>query len=331
MQNKKQKTENTNFRVVVVGAAGGIGQPISLLLKQSLPQGSTLVLYDVVNILKGVAVDLSHIPSDVSLEYYVGDMKNPANEQIDLALKGAHLVVVPAGVPRKPGMTRDDLFKINAGIIEGIATAIAKNCPEALIAIITNPVNSVVPIVGEVLKNKGVFNPHKLFGVSTLDIVRAQQFIGELSGKHPTEIKVDVIGGHSAETMLTVLSKVPGVTFTDTQQKEMTKKIADAGTVVVEAKEGQGSATLSMAYAGARFVNSLIRGLKGENVRECCYIHVEGMDVPYFGRVVHLGPNGIKDIEPLPELNEFEKNKLNELIPILKKNIETGVSFVTKK
>jgi len=320
MQNKKQKTENTNFRVVVLGAAGGIGQPISLLLKQSLPQGSTLVLYDVVPILKGVAVDLSPIPSDVTLEYYVGDMKNPANEQIDLALKGAHLVVVPAGVPRKPGMTRDDLFKINAGIIEGIANAIAKNCQDALIAIITNPVNSVVPIVGEVLKNKGVFNPNKLFGVSTLDIVRAQQFIGELSGKHPTEIKVDVIGGHSAETMLTVLSKVPGVSFTESQQKEMTQKIADAGTVVVEAKDGQGSATLSMAYAGARFVNALIRGLKGESdVRECCYVHVDGMEVPYFGRVVHLGPQGIKSIEPLPELNEFEKNKLVELIPILKK------------
>jgi len=213
-----------NFRVVVIGAGGGIGQPLSLLLKQSLPQGSTLVLYDVVPILKGVAVDLSHIPSDVKLEYYIGDMKNPANEQIDLALKGAHIVVVPAGVPQKPGMTRDDLFKINAGIIEGISNAIAKNCKDALIAIITNPVNSCVPIVGEVLKNKGVFNPKKLFGVTTLDIVRAQQFIGEIFGKNPSNVKVDVIGGHSAKTMLTVLSKVDGIAFSESQQKELTQK-----------------------------------------------------------------------------------------------------------
>lgn len=67
------------------------------------------------------------------------------------ALKCADVVVIPAGVPRKPGMTRDDLFNTNASIVRDIAKVIADVCPNALVAIITNPVNSCVPIAAEVL------------------------------------------------------------------------------------------------------------------------------------------------------------------------------------
>jgi malate dehydrogenase len=167
-----------------------------------------LALYDVVPIIKGVAVDISHIPTAVKVEHYLGDMKNPANEAVDQALKGADVVVIPAGVPRKPGMTRDDLFNVNAGIVKGLIAACAKNCPNACIAIITNPVNSTVPIAAEVLKSAGCYNPKKLFGVSTLDVIRAQTFIGELKNVDPSRVKIDVIGGHSAETMIPLFSQV---------------------------------------------------------------------------------------------------------------------------
>lgn len=66
-------------------------------------------------------------------------------------LAGADVVVIPAGVPRKPGMTRDDLFNTNASIVRDLAKNIAQNAPKAILAIITNPVNSMVPIASEVL------------------------------------------------------------------------------------------------------------------------------------------------------------------------------------
>lgn len=68
-------------------------------------------------------------------------------------MSGADVVVIPAGVPRKPGMTRDDLFNVNASIVRDLAACIAKNAPKAIVAIITNPVNSMVPIASEVLKS----------------------------------------------------------------------------------------------------------------------------------------------------------------------------------
>jgi malate dehydrogenase len=79
-------------------------------------------------------------------------------------------------------MTRDDLFKINAGIVKGLCTAIAEHCPGALVNMISNPVNSTVPIAAEVFKQHGTYDPRKLFGVTTLDVVRARTFYSSLKG-----------------------------------------------------------------------------------------------------------------------------------------------------
>ncbi|KAJ3527982.1 hypothetical protein NM688_g8054 [Phlebia brevispora] len=183
-------------KAVVLGAAGGIGQPLSLLLKAN-PLVTELGLYDIVN-TPGVAADLSHISTPAKVEGYL-----PPDDGLKKALTGADVVVIPAGVPRKPGMTRDDLFKINAGIVRDLATGIATHAPKAFVLVISNPVNSTVPIVAEVFKKHGVFDPKRLFGVTTLDVVRASTFVAEILGdltKAPS-IVVPVVGGHSGVTV----------------------------------------------------------------------------------------------------------------------------------
>jgi len=319
------------MKVTVIGAAGGIGQPLSLLLKAQLPPGSILALYDVINTI-GVGVDLSHVSTAVKCEYYLGDIKNADNvEEMIKAVKGADVVVIPAGMPRKPGMTRDDLFKVNAGIVKGIITQIGLHAPKALIGIITNPVNSTIPVAAEILKKLGVYDPKRLFGISTLDICRAQTFIGELKGKDPQTVDVRVVGGHSPETMLTLLSQVKGVSFSEEEIKAMTTKVAEAGTVVVNAKDGQGSATLSMAFAGAKFTLSLVNAFLGQKgIIECAYIPVDNLPAPYFAVPIELGKNGVEKVLDIGKLSEFEETKFKELVPVLQKNIQTGVDFINQ-
>lgn len=105
-------------------------------------------------------------------------------------------------------MTRDDLFKVNAGIVQTLINGIVKFCPKAIILIISNPVNSTVPIAAEVLQNAGVFNPRHLFGVTTLDVVRAETFVQEYSGERdPSKAKIPVVGGHSGETIVPLFSQ----------------------------------------------------------------------------------------------------------------------------
>jgi len=319
------------MKVTVCGAAGGIGQPLSLLLKMQLPAGSVLSLYDVIN-SPGVGEDISHINTPVTVETYLGDMKNPDNAEVDKALKGADIVVIPAGVPRKPGMTRDDLFKVNAGIVRDLINGVVRNCPKAIIAIITNPVNSVVPAAAEILKKHNCYDRKRLLGISLLDIVRAQTFIGQLKSLDPSKVKVNVVGGHSAETMLPLLSQVHGVKFTADEEKKLNERIREAGTAVVNAKAGAGSATLSMAYAAARFTNSIVRGLQGESgVQECAFVQVDNMETAYYGVPIELGKEGIAKILPVGDMNAYEKEQYTTLVPLLKQNIETGVAFATSQ
>ncbi|KAL9023869.1 MAG: hypothetical protein Q9196_006918, partial [Gyalolechia fulgens] len=108
----------------------------------------------------------------------------------------------------KPGMTRDDLFNINAGIVRDLITGVAETCPKAFILVISNPVNSTVPIAAEVMKKAGVFDPKRLFGVTTLDVVRAETFVQDITGeKDPSKTVIPVIGGHSGETIVPLFSQ----------------------------------------------------------------------------------------------------------------------------
>ena len=104
-------------------------------------------------------------------------------------------------------MSRDDLFKINAGIVRDLVKGIAEHSPKAFILVISNPVNSTVPIAAEVLKQAGVFDPKRLFGVTTLDVVRAETFVQDITGeKDPSKTVIPVIGGHSGGTIVPLFS-----------------------------------------------------------------------------------------------------------------------------
>ena len=127
-------TSSSEAKVAVLGAAGGIGQPLALLCKLS-PEVTELSCYDIVG-TPGVAADLSHIPSKSST---TGSLPSPvswpltSNGGLKEALTGADVVVIPAGVPRKPGMTRDDLFNTNASIVKTLVEGCAEFCPDAMI------------------------------------------------------------------------------------------------------------------------------------------------------------------------------------------------------
>ncbi|CAN7949092.1 unnamed protein product [Ixodes pacificus] len=242
------------------------------------------------------------------------------------------IVVIPAGVPRKPGMTRDDLFNTNASIVRDLADACAQACPKAFLCIISNPVNSTVPIASEVFKKRGVYDPNRIFGVTSLDIVRANAFVAEAKGLDPATVNVPVVGGHSGVTIVPLLSQAtPSVSFPQPELEALTKRIQEAGTEVVQAKAGAGSATLSMAFAGARFVFSLISALQGkEGVVECAFVKSTETEATYFSTPLLLGKNGLAKNLGLGKLSPYESELVKTALPELKNNIKKGEDFSKK-
>merc|ERR1711865_559836 len=261
----------------------------------------------------GVAADLSHIntPAKVtghgmSLTEFKGDGdgNGKVDDQtafqaaaFDAALQGCDVVVIPAGVPRKPGMTRQDLFEVNASLNKSFAQAVAKNCPKALVAIISNT------------------------------------FVAEAAGIDVNEMSVPVVGGHAGASILPLLSRsTPECKskLSDEQVAALTHRIQNGGTEVVVAKAGAGSATLSMAKAGADFAISLVRALQGEKgIVQCAYVESEEVEgCQWFATEIELGANGMEKNLGLGEIDEFEKAKLAEAITELIPSITEGVDFV---
>ena len=170
-------------------------------------------------------------------------------------------------------MTRDDLFAINAGIVRDLRLRAADACPNAILNIISNPVNSTVPIAAEVLRRKGRYDPRRLMGVTHLDVMRARTFVSEAKGLDPLAVDVPVVGGHAGVTILPLLSQMrPSVRLTDDEAARLTRRVQNGGTEVVEAKAGAGSATLSMAAGRGASASACLRAMAGERGVECAYV-----------------------------------------------------------
>lgn len=107
--------------------------------------------------------------------------------------------------------TRNDLLEVNASIVGPLIECCSRVCPGALIMMVSNPINALVPFAAEILRKHNAFDSRRLFGVTTLDIVRAETFLNEKLGislKHGKGAQVDVIGAHSAQTMVPLFSQV---------------------------------------------------------------------------------------------------------------------------
>jgi malate dehydrogenase len=254
-----------------------------------------------------------------------------SNAGLGEALTGADIVVIPAGVPRKPGMTRDDLFNTNASIVKSLVEGCAEFCPNAVLAIISNPVNSTVPIAAEVLKKAGVYDKTKLCGVTTLDVCRANTFVANSIGVDPKDVNVTVIGGHAGITILPLFSQVSGMNVSDEELDALTVRTQFGGDEVVQAKAGAGSATLSMAYAGFVFTENVLKAMKGdEGIVQCAYVESDLTDATYFASPCKFGKNGVEEVQGFGKLSAYEQEWFDKMLPDLKKQIQKGEDFVNK-
>lgn len=287
------------------------------------PLVSRLSLYDIVR-TPGVAVDLSHIDRTCKVEGYNGQ------DNLLKVLDGSDVVIIPAGVPRKPGMTRDDLFNTNAGIAMNLAKACATACPKACILVICNPVNSTVPIFSETFKKMGVHDPRKIMGVTELDSVRARKFISEALGMCPKECNIPVIGGHAGTTIIPLLSQLPDNKIEKLDVTAVTKRIQFGGDEVVVAKAGMGSATLSMAYAGSVFADAVLQGLSGKRgIIMPAYVEQNVHGCQFFASQCEMGREGIEKILPIPtNITAREEAAINAAVPVIQAQISKGLKYV---
>lgn len=206
-------------------------------------------------------------------------------------------------------------------------------CPEAKVLLITNPINSILPLFTEVYSRRGIDAGNRLFGITLLDSIRASTFIAASLHVSPRLIHIPVVGGHAGTTIIPLLSQLPLGMLRLLDIPDITKRIQFAGDEVVLAKEGTGSATLAMAYAASEFTTAVLRAMNGEeNIVEPAFVQQEVENCHYFSSLVRLGKNGIKEVIPLPSnMSFFEKEAIEKALPVLRKQAQKGIDFVARE
>ena len=314
-------------KIALIGA-GNIGGTLALLA--GLKDLGDVVLFDIAKgIPQGKALDLAQTGP---VEGYDGAMGGAGGMA---AIKNSDVVIVTAGVPRKPGMSRDDLIGINAGVISSIAGGIKKYCPKAFVIVVTNPLDAMV----WVMREKSGLPHNKVVGMAgVLDSARFRHFLADEFNVSVEDVTAFVLGGHG-DTMVPLVrySTVAGIPLPDLIKMGWTTK-ARLDAIVERTRNGgaeivgllkTGSAFYAPAAAAIAMAESYLKDKK--RVLPCAaWLSGEyGVRGMYVGVPVVIGAKGVERVVKI-NLSTREKAMFDRSVSAVRELIKASKRILAK-
>ncbi len=298
-------------KISLIGS-GQIGGTMALIAAQR--QLGRVFLFDLVSgTAKGKSLDIMQAGASIGCDYFV----TGSSDYKDLV--DSDVVIVTAGVPRKPGMSRDDLLKINADIIKSVGQGVKKYCPNAFVIIVTNPLDAMVGL----FQRETQMPANKVVGMAgILDSARFKHFLAIEFGVSVNCVNACVLGGHG-DTMVPVVkySTINGVPVLDMVKQgfssiekinEIVKRTANGGGEIVNLL-GNGSAFYAPAFSAIQMAESYLFDLK-KMLPIAAKLNGEyGINDLYIGVPAIIGQNGVEKIIEL-DLSDEEKSMLNKSV-----------------
>jgi len=292
------------MKVTVVGA-GNVGATVANVVAEKGIVSEVVLLDIKEGLAEGKALD---IWQTAPINYYDSRVIGSTNDYSKTA--DSDVVVITSGLPRKPGMSRDDLISINAGIVKTVTENVVKFSPKAKIIIVSNPLD-VMTYCASLAANKSKNEVIGMAGI--LDTARYRAFLAEALDVNPKDIQAILLGGHG-DTMVPLprYTTVAGIPVTELIEEDKLNAIIE------RAKVGGGelvkllgtSAWYAPGSAAAQMVEAIILDQK-RIFPVCAYLNGEyGLKDIYLGVPAKLGKNGVEKIIEL-DLNEEEKALLN--------------------
>jgi malate dehydrogenase len=291
-------------KITVIGA-GNVGSTCANVIAHK-DLADEVVLLDVKEgLAEGKALDIWQTSS---INHFNTRVVGSTNDY--LKTKGSGIIVITSGLPRKPGMSRDDLIKTNANIVKEVTEKAIKYSPDAIIIVVSNPLD-VMTYAAYLTANK---DPHKVFGMAgILDTGRYKAFLANALGVSPSDIHAMLLGGHG-DTMVPLprYTSVSGIPVTELLGKEEIDKIVD------RTRKGGGELVSLMGtsawYAPGAAVSQMVEAIVDNQKRifpVCAYLNGEyGLKDLYLGVPVKLGKGGVEEIIEI-SLDADEKKLLS--------------------
>ena len=302
-------------KIALIGA-GNIGGTLAIL--SAIEKLGDVVLFDIAaNMAKGKALDLCQFTPVAGIDSNLSGTDDYAD------IKDADVVIITAGMPRKPGMSRDDLLSINAKIIGSVADGIKTYAPDAFVICITNPLDVMVGL----LQQKSKLPENKVVGMAgVLDSARFRYFLAEEFNVSVEDVNAFVLGGHG-DTMVPLVrySTIAGIPINDmlkmgysSKEKidQIVQRTRDGGAEIVKLL-GNGSAFYAPAVSAIEMAKSYLH-----NSRRLlpCAAHVNGkygLDGLYVGVPVIIGSNGVEEVIEV-ELSKDEQTMFDHSVDAVK-------------
>jgi malate dehydrogenase len=305
----------TRKKIALIGA-GQIGGTMALLCGQrSL---GDVVLVDIMEgVAKGKALDLQQTRGILRF-----DVEIRGGGTADYAIiGGADVCIVTAGVPRKPGMSRDDLLKVNLDAITKVAQGIKQHAPNAFVIVVTNPLDSMVYAMWKITG----FPKSKVVGMAgVLDTARFQYFVAEAAGCSPQDVTGVVLGGHGDDMVpVTRYCSVSGVPLAKVLDKARIDAIVERtrkGGGEIVALLGTGSAFYAPAASAVAMAESYLRDQK-RTLPCSAYLDGQyGISGLFVGVPVVVGAGGVEKVVEL-ELTDDEKGMLAKSVESVRRSV----------
>ena len=284
-------------RVTIIGA-GQVGATVAHLV--ALKNLADVTLIDVVDgLAKGKALDLAQ---SASIEGFSVSVRGTTDYA---AMAGSRIVVVTAGLPRKPGMSREDLLVANANIVGPIAERIAREAPQAVLLIVTNPLDVMVALA---LQRSG-FPRQRVMGMAgVLDSARLRAFVGERLKIPPADVQAMVLGSHGdlmvpLPGLITARGQSVAGRLPSAELQPLLQRTKDGGAEIISLLK-QGSAFYAPASSVVQMIRAILSDSK-EVLPVCAWLQGEyGLRDVCIGVPAQLGANGIEKIVELPLTSE---------------------------
>ncbi len=269
-----------------------LGDVILVDIAEGIPQGKALDIYE-------------------SLPVERASFKVVGTNSYDLT-KDSDIVIITAGIPRKPGMSRDDLLKTNAGIVKSVTEQVSKTSPNAILIIVSNPLDAMCFVA----KQASGFPAHRVMGMAgVLDTARYRTFLAMEIGCSSDDIQALLLGGHG-DTMvpLTRYTTVQGIPVADLvpadRLNQIVQRAKDGGIEIVNFLK-TGSAYYAPAASAVEMAEAILKDQR--KIRPvCAYLNGEyGYKDVYLGVPVILGGNGIEKVLEI-KLSTDEKAMLDK-------------------
>ena len=285
--------------------AGQIGGTLAMLC--GMRNLGDVVLFDVVEGMpQGKALDLSHLAPVFGLDFKITGTNNIAD------IAGADVCIVTSGLPRKPGMSRDDLVKTNAEIVRNVAKGIRENAPEAFVIVVTNPLDAMVYL----MQKETGFAANRVVGMAgVLDTARYQAFLADELNVSVASVSAFVLGGQGDDMVpvrsFTTCNGVPvGNLIKADRLDAIEKRVRGAGGEVVALLKN-GSAFYSPAASAIQMVESYLFDQRRVLAAAAKLNGEYGLKDLYIGVPVIIGRGGIEKVVEI-ELAEAERTALHE-------------------